>query len=123
MEQKPLTPEAVHLLTRIGMQSNEMQKRNMDLARDVTRARDAGASWRMISVALGVTTQAAWQKYRPVAASTWVSQGDLFDDHELPPDDETLIDDPSGVPEHRPGFGDHSTVAEYSDCPYCTPRE
>lgn len=66
MNENPLTPDAIKILTRIGMQSDDILKRNMNLARDVSRAREAGASWRMISVPLGVSAQAAWQRFRPV---------------------------------------------------------
>lgn len=68
MDTNPLTDAAVHYLTRIGMQTDDILKRNMGLARDVSWAREAGATWNMIGMALGTTGQAAWQRFRPVAA-------------------------------------------------------
>lgn len=59
---------AVKILTRIGALSDQALQLHDALHHEVARARVAGASWRMIGVALGTSTQAAWEKYRPVEA-------------------------------------------------------
>lgn len=46
---------------------------------DIARARDHGASWRMIGCALGTSAQAAWEKYH-----TPIPHGPLPGEETLP---------------------------------------
>lgn len=146
MNKNPLTDDAILILTRIGMQSDDMQKRNMNLARDVTRAREAGCSWAMIGMSLGTTSQAAWQKYRPIRAlHARQEELDLVDvplpgmdpsgppehtlapgEEEPPPQNAALrgarpgpTKPHAGEADHEPGQGNHRTIDAYEACPAC----
>lgn len=55
----------IRILTRLGALSDQKRTCEEALQSEVLRARMAGCSWRMIGVALGTSTQAAWEKYRP----------------------------------------------------------
>lgn len=57
------TPNAVKALTYIGGLVDQQKLREKHIEEWVEQARIEGASWRMIGVALGTSTQAAWTKY------------------------------------------------------------
>jgi len=65
MDSKGPTPDAIRILTRIGVWADTRDQAEKEICHEITRAREAGASWRMIGTCLGITTQAAWEKYRP----------------------------------------------------------
>jgi hypothetical protein len=63
MSKQELTKKAVASLVMIGGVTDRL-RRDTDLQRQyVDLAREEGASWRMIGNALGVTAQAAWQRF------------------------------------------------------------
>lgn len=64
MDTKGPDPQAIATLTYLGRVVNDRRKIDASIDRMVDLARIQGASWRMIGVALGVSTQAAFQKYR-----------------------------------------------------------
>jgi len=59
--------EAIRHLTYIGTLTDQIRALETSRARSVDVAREHGASWRMVGVALGTTTQAAWERFRPPA--------------------------------------------------------
>ena len=86
MDTEKLDQDAIWHLTYLGTLTDHIRSLEDSRARSVAQARDHGASWRMIGVALGTSTQAAWQRYNPhtpVAESTDTLPGDWSDDHEL----------------------------------------
>ncbi len=92
MTTNSVTERGVHLLTRIGMQTDRLRELEHLIEVDVNLARQNGCSWRLIGVSLGTTTQAAWEKYRPVPAyPPLLGQASLFletaDHEQVSPDD------------------------------------
>lgn len=65
MDDKGPSPIAIKSLTRVGALRDQQIRLDLEVTQEVARARMHGASWRMISVALGTSTQAAWERYRP----------------------------------------------------------
>jgi len=63
MDTKGPTPEAVKSLTIIGALADKREGLEIAIEAHVAIARAQGASWRMVGVALGTSTQAAWTKY------------------------------------------------------------
>jgi len=63
MDKRGPTPAGIRVLTRIGMLTDEQLARSHALREEVYRAREEGCSWRMVGVALGVSAQAAWERY------------------------------------------------------------
>lgn len=70
MDETDLTAQAIRSLTFIGRLQDQVRDIELALVEHVACARDQGASWRMIGVALGTTTQAAWERYRPLNPSS-----------------------------------------------------
>jgi hypothetical protein len=60
---KSITERGVRVLTAIGAQTNKIQELEKSRAMWIEHARMEGCSWRMIGVALGTTTQAAWERF------------------------------------------------------------
>lgn len=58
-----LDEDAIRTLVYIGELTSERDSVNAQLREHVAYARQQGASWRMIGVALGVTAQSAWERY------------------------------------------------------------
>lgn len=56
---------AIPALTRLGALSDKRDAIDDAMFEEVGYARSMGASWRMIGVAVGTSTQAAWERYRP----------------------------------------------------------
>lgn len=65
MDKQGMDPQAIPSLTRIGGLARRKQGIEEQLDVEVAYARAMGASWRLIGTALGTSTQAAWEKYRP----------------------------------------------------------
>lgn len=108
MSPADLSEDAIHYLTLIGVLDDKIQNDERQKVRYIHLARAHGASWRMLGAALGTSGQAAWERYRPAEAPRpKPGQGAL-----------PLDTDDQG---HRPGSGNHSTVAEYKACKYCYP--
>lgn len=57
------TTAGIKTLTTIGVTRDKVTEIETSLVPLVAKARVEGCSWRMIGVALGTTTQAAWEKY------------------------------------------------------------
>lgn len=84
MDTKGPSPQAISALTRVGALRDQEIRLALEITQEVARARMHGASWRMIGVSLGTSTQAAWDRYRPEdPPRPIVGQRDLF----LPSDD------------------------------------
>lgn len=60
-----LSAQAIEDLVMCGQIVDEITRQELLLVKHVSRARMRGASWRMVGVALGTSTQAAWQRFRP----------------------------------------------------------
>ena len=106
MDDQGPTLAAIKSLTIIGRLSDQERELLEAKRYHVECARQQGASWRMIGVALGTSTQAAWEKYRPVEAPRPLpGQGAL----------------PLSTDGHKPGYGNHSTIVEYTSCKDCHP--
>lgn len=58
-----ITEAGVKALTYIGGIADRAKKDQANLVDWVAKAREEGCSWRMIGVALGTTTQAAWDRF------------------------------------------------------------
>jgi len=81
MDEKQITAAQIRALTSLGGLADRVAREQEELAVAVNRARMAGASWRLIGVALGVTTQAAWERFRqPDAPKPLPGQGSLLPD-------------------------------------------
>jgi hypothetical protein len=63
MDRKGPSKEAIRSLTYIGALTDKRQELELGIAYHVAEAREQGASWRMIAVSLGTSTQAAWDRY------------------------------------------------------------
>lgn len=80
MDTQGPTLACIRTLTRIGKGTDKIALIERQVRSDVEFAREQGASWRMIAVALGVTTQSAWERYRPSEGARPIAgQGSLFD--------------------------------------------
>lgn len=66
MDESGPTSAAIRSLTFIGRLQDQVRDIELALVEHVKCAREQGASWRMIGVALGTSTQAAWERYRPL---------------------------------------------------------
>lgn len=60
------TPEVTALLGELKVVDTEAQQAEDRRTKLVTDARTKGATWRQIAEALGVSTQAVWERYRNV---------------------------------------------------------
>lgn len=74
-----VTSKGLKHLTRIGGIANRRRELESEMRQDIISARAEGASWAMIAAALGVTTQSAWERYRPVTPKTLTAGQDLLD--------------------------------------------
>lgn len=63
---------AIPALTRLGALSDKRDAIDDAMFVEVGYARSMGASWRMIGVAVGTSTQAAWERYRPAPTESEV---------------------------------------------------
>lgn len=63
MDKQGMDLAAIQTLTRIGSLTDRRRKLENEVAELVPLARAQGASWRLIGVALGTTTQAAWDRF------------------------------------------------------------
>lgn len=77
------SPETITTLTYIGALSDQREQIDIAIVEHVRYARIQGASWRMIGVALGTSTQAAWERYNPGNQH----KSHAMDDPRLPLDD------------------------------------
>lgn len=68
MDTKGPSAHALTSLTYIGTLADNVAATELAIAAHIEFARAQGASWRMIGVALGTSTQAAWERYRPAVA-------------------------------------------------------
>lgn len=85
MDKQGPTPGAIKTLTVIGRLADSIMIDEARLRYEVSQARLQGASWRMISGCLGVSTQAAWEKYRDTRTGRLVGrQDDLFKEGDYP---------------------------------------
>lgn len=76
--------QAIKHLTRIGALRDQEIRLEIEVTQEVARCRMHGASWRMIGVALGTSTQAAWERFRtPEPPRPIVGQRDLFLDSDV----------------------------------------
>lgn len=64
MDKHGPSPKTIQALTYIGALTDRISETQRLLEDHVRFAREQGASWRMIGVALGTSTQAAWERYR-----------------------------------------------------------
>lgn len=114
MDERQMTEACTRQLTVLGGLADREKRVRSDMKETVVYARRSGATWRMVGVALGVSTQAAWERFRePEPKRPIPGQGHLFSD----PSNEFGLNPGSG---HRPGFGQHMTTEEYEVCPTCT---
>lgn len=58
-----ITEAGVKALTYVGGLADRIKKDQEVISYWVDKCREEGASWRMIGVALGVSTQAAWDRF------------------------------------------------------------
>lgn len=63
MTHSELPPESVAALSSLGRLTYAREEIENTMEEEVENAREHGASWRMIGVALGTSGQAAWQRY------------------------------------------------------------
>lgn len=110
---KSITEKGVHALTMIGGITSRLNEFQTSQKRWVEQAREEGCSWRMISVALGTSTQAAWEKFGCAAPRNSVQ------DTQLPLE---INDDPGSPIPHKRGCGAHKTIAGYESCQWCGTR-
>jgi len=52
------------LLTALGEVSGQLQELDVDRDAKIRAAYEAGASWKRIGEALGISKQSAWERYR-----------------------------------------------------------
>jgi len=60
---KSITDKGIHSLSALGQITNRINELEQNRVAWVEECREDGCSWRMIGVALGTSTQAAWEKY------------------------------------------------------------
>lgn len=96
MNRRGVTEQGYRHLVRIGGIADGLERRQSELRAEIEGARSEGASWREIGVALGTSTQSAWEKYRPQAPQS-VTQDQLELDLERAVEDVPLPD--SGFPD------------------------
>lgn len=58
-----MDPAAIQTLTRLGALIDKEAQLKAEIRETVSRARTQGAPWRLIGVAVGTTTQAAWDRF------------------------------------------------------------
>ncbi len=79
MDSEALSQAGIRSLTRIGAQVDRIADLERGVRSDVEMAREQKVPWRMIGVALGTSTQAAWERYRPAELPKQLpGQGGLF---------------------------------------------
>ena len=114
METKGPDEDAIAALTYLGALTDHIRRLETMRVQEIEVAREHGASWRFIGVALGTTTQAAWTRYSGHQRDSEIpNQGDLFSTDE----------DSNDFEKHQPGMGKHATVKEYESCPWCSIRD
>lgn len=72
MDKNGPSPEAIRTLTYIGALTDKIKDAELAISAHVEYARGQGASWRMIGVALGISTQAAWERHNGLPKSTGI---------------------------------------------------
>lgn len=60
-----MTEVQIRALTVLGGLTDRRARLTDEIYQAASHARMAGASWAMIGVACGTTTQAAWERFRP----------------------------------------------------------
>lgn len=87
---KGLSEKGVHNLTALGRVTDHIREYELVQATWVEACRLEGASWRMIGVSLGVTAQAAFQRFRVQDKAAWsqdpLPEGVVDDDEPEGPD-------------------------------------
>jgi hypothetical protein len=104
MEKKQLTERQVRSLTHLGFHVDRIRTLDQQTFVHVRSCRKEGCSWSMIGTVIGVTGQAAWQRYHTDHVE--VLEPRIVGEVQLPF-------------EHTKGNGNHSTAAEYKACSKC----
>jgi len=77
MDKDTLNQQAIAHLTYLGSLTDQIKAMHEAQAAAVDLCRVHNASWRMISVALGVSTQAAWERFSGHERDSEVDQDSL----------------------------------------------
>lgn len=85
--------------------------------RQVAFSRSHGASWALVGSALGVTPQAAWERFSGHERDSEIPAS-YVDAEQIPGQEPLPLERETSLP-HKAGYGRHKTIASYEGCPDC----
>lgn len=90
-----MSADAIQSLVHVGELRDHVEDLQDQLREHVSYARQQGATWRMIGVALGVTAQSAWERYSGHERDSEIPQQEVLLTREQVMDDSWLDVRPS----------------------------